>query len=182
MSSDGKTKTQQICGAKEGLVQDLVWSPTKNEFAVIVGMLPATVALYDGKTGKLLSTLGSSRRNTLKWNPFGRFLAVGGFGTLPGDLDFFDRSCEETVSSLRAALTVECAWSPDGKEFLACTVAPRMNEGNQLSVYRYTGEMLFKIDFKPQFVEARHEDTGAGARTKTQALLFAASWRPYSDG
>eukprot|EP00928_Gymnodinium_smaydae_P079747 TRINITY_DN63600_c0_g1_i1.p1 TRINITY_DN63600_c0_g1~~TRINITY_DN63600_c0_g1_i1.p1 ORF type:complete len:644 (+),score=187.66 TRINITY_DN63600_c0_g1_i1:161-2092(+) len=184
MSSDGKGKPLQVCGAKEGLVQDLVWSPTKNEFAVIVGMLPATVALYDGKTGKLLSNLGSSRRNTLKWNPFGRFLAVGGFGTLPGDLDFFDRSCEETVSSLRAALTVGCEWAPDGRHFLAATLAPRMNEGNQLSLYRYTGEHLYQILFKPKVVEARHEDTGAGARTKTQALLFGASWRPsaaYED-
>jgi len=56
-----------------------------------------------------------------------------------------------------------------------------MNEGNQLSVYRYTGELLFKIDYKPAVVEARHEDTGAGARTKTQALLFAASWRPMPE-
>merc|ERR1711953_238056 len=53
-----------------------------------------------------------------------------------------------------------------------------MNEGNQLSLYRYTGEQLWKIDFKPKIVEGRHEDTGAGARTKTQALLFWASWRP----
>lgn len=159
-------------------MQDLCWSPTKNEFMVIYGALPATVALYDGSTGKHLSTLGIVRRNTLKWCPFGRFVAVGGFGTLPGDLDFFDRSCEETVSSLRASLTVLCSWSSDGRHFLASTIAPRMNEGNQLTVYRYTGEQLFKIEYKPSVVEARHEDTGAGARTKTQALLYATSWRP----
>lgn len=177
---EGKAMTQ-IYGAKDGQVQDLSWSPTANEFLVIVGTPPSTVALFDGKTGKLTSTLGSSRRNTLKWNPFGRFVAVGGFGTLPGDLDFYDRSKEETVSSLRAALTVKCDWAPDGRHFLACTVAPRMNEGNQISIYKYTGERLLRMDYVPEFVEGRHVDTGAGARTKTQALLFQASWRPDGE-
>ncbi|CAK0875066.1 unnamed protein product [Prorocentrum cordatum] len=178
---DGKSKPLKICGAEEGLVQDLSWNPAKNEFATIVGSFPATVALYDGKTGKLTSTLGTTKRNTLRWNSFGRFLAVGGFGTLPGDLDFFDRSCEETVSSLRAALTVNCEFAPDGRQFLTSTVAPRMNEGNQITIFRYTGETLIRIDYVPEKVEGRHEDTGAGARTKTQALLFAASWRPCPD-
>eukprot|EP00438_Fugacium_kawagutii_P035841 Skav200293 [mRNA] locus=scaffold2127:417264:424453:+ [translate_table: standard] len=39
---------------------------------------------------KLEKSLGNSKRNTLKWNPFGRFAAVAGFGTLPGDLDFYE--------------------------------------------------------------------------------------------
>jgi len=176
------TKKQlQIYGAKEGQVQDLCWSPTASEFVVVVGQLPATVALWDGSKGKLISTLGVTRRNTLKWNPFGRFIAVGGFGTLPGDLDFFDRSKEETISTLRAALTVNCQWAPDGRHFLCSTTAPRMNEGNQISIYKYTGERLLHMDYKPDHVEGRHEDTGAGARTKTQALLMASSWRPDTE-
>lgn len=176
-----KPKQTQIYGAKDGGIQDLCWSPKANEFMVVVGMLPATVALHDGKTGKLTTNLGSTRRNTLKWNPFGRFVAIGGFGTLPGDLDFYDRSKDETISSLRAALTVNCQWAPDGRHFMACTVAPRMNEGNQISLYKYTGEKVLKMDFVPDVVEGRHEDTGAGARTKTQALLFQSSWRPDGE-
>lgn len=175
--ADGKRQTQ-VCGAKDGLVQDLAWSPGANEFMVIVGMLPAKVCLYNGSSGRLVKELGEHRRNTLKWNPFGRFVAVGGFGTLPGDVDLYDRSDDTTISSFRAALTVDCAWSGDGRQLLACTVAPRMNEGNQLSIYKYTGERLLQIEYKPSVIEGRHEDTGAGARTKTQALLFAASWRP----
>jgi len=145
---------------------------------VIVGQPPSKVTLFDGKTGKLSSELGKVRRNTLKWNPFGRFVAVGGFGTLAGDLDVFDRSREETISNFRAELTVVCTWAPDGRHFLSSTVAPRMNEGNQISIYKYTGERKLKMEFKPDHVEGRHEDTGGGARTKTQALLFMASWRP----
>jgi len=82
---------------------------------------------------------------------------------------------------LRMALTVNCEWAPDGRHFLGCTVAPRMNEANQISIYKYSGDQLLKIDYKYDQVQARHEDTGGGARTKTQALLFAASWRPCKD-
>lgn len=170
---DGKGK-QQICGPEDGLVQDFAWSPNANEFLVIVGMLPATVSLYEGKSGKHQVTLGKSRRNTIRWSPFGRFLVVGGFGALPGDVDFFDRSCQETVCSFRAALTVNCCWSPDGRHFLTCTTAPRMNEDNQVSIFRYTSERLLKIDFKPA-------NTGAGKKlADAAAMLFAASWRPNS--
>jgi len=172
----------QMYGSKDGQVQDFAWSPNANEFVVIVGFQPANVYLHDGKTGKMTSELGKSRRNTLKWNPFGRFIAVGGFGTLAGDLDFFDRSSNETISSLRAPLTVDCAFGPDGRTFISSTLAPRMNEGNQISMYKYTGEHLFRIDYVPDVVDARHEDTGAGARTKTQALLYATSWRPAGRG
>jgi uncharacterized protein with WD repeat len=182
ITTEGKGKFLQVCGSKEGLVQDLQWSPVKNEFMAIVGSLPAVVALYDGKTGKQTSVLGTTRRNTLKWNRFGRFVAVGGFGALPGDIDFFDRSCEETVSSLRAALTVLADWAPDGQHLLCSTICPRMNEGNQCTIFRYSGERLLKIDFKPRFVEGRHEDTGGGARTKTQAILYHTSWRPCGPG
>jgi len=181
VKSDGKAQSQ-VFGSKDGQVQDIAWSPTANEFAAIVGFQPAQVTIYDGKTGKLSSTLGKVRRNTLKWNRFGKLVAVGGFGTLAGDLDFFDRAKEETVCSLRAPLTVDCAFGQDGRHFLACTIAPRMNEDNQISVYKYTGELLFKLEYVPEHIDGRHEDTGAGARTKTQALLYAASWRPFSSG
>jgi len=95
--------------------------------------------------------------------------------------ELHSRSKEETISSLRAALTVDCDWAPDGRHFLTGTVAPRMNEGNQISIYRYTGERVLQIEYKPAIIEGRHEDTGAGARTKTQALLYATSWRPVAD-
>eukprot|EP00440_Ansanella_granifera_P063038 gb/GFBE01068356.1/.p1 GENE.gb/GFBE01068356.1/~~gb/GFBE01068356.1/.p1 ORF type:complete len:655 (+),score=191.77 gb/GFBE01068356.1/:1-1965(+) len=177
LKPESKAKTE-VCGAKDGHVQDLAWSPTTNEFMVIVGFQPAHINLYSGATGKLEKALGQNKRNTIKWNPFGKFAAIGGFGTLSGDMDFYDRSENVTLASFRAALTVDCAWFADGRHFLSATVAPRMNEGNQVVIYKYDGEQLCHIEFKPSVIEGRHEDTGAGARTKTQAFLFAARWRP----
>lgn len=177
LMADG-SKTEKISGAEEGLVQDVAWSPTKNEFLLIVGMLPAVISLYDGKNGKLVSGLGKSRRNTIRWDPFGRLLVVGGFGALPGDVDFFDKEKGETVCSFRAALTVNCCWAPDGRHFLCCTTAPRMNEDNQASVFRYTGERIMKLEFRPDL------SPGAGGRKAADAaaMLFASSWRPGVNG
>merc|ERR1712151_736206 len=92
--------------------------------------------------------------------------------------EFYDRTKDETIKSFRAALTVDCEWAPDGRTFLCATIAPRMNEGNQITMFKYTGEKILDLPFKPDKVEGRHEDTGAGARTKTQALLYRAVWRP----
>ncbi|OLP90414.1 hypothetical protein AK812_SmicGene28011 [Symbiodinium microadriaticum] len=55
-------------------------------FMVIVGMLPADVNLYSGATGRPIDIPDIAQ---LWENPFGRFVAVAGFGTLPGDLDFY---------------------------------------------------------------------------------------------
>jgi len=176
MKSDGKAQTQ-ISGPQDGLVQDVSWSPTQNEFLMIIGMMPAATKLYDGKTGKIVKegNLGTSRRNTIRWNTFGRFFVVGGFGALPGDLDFFDRPSGETLCSFRANLTVNCCWAPSGRHFLTCTTAPRMNEDNQMSVWGYNaGEKILKVDFRPPV------DPAGGGRTAADAgaMLWAASWRP----
>ena len=58
----GDRKKLEVCGADKGLVQDLAWSPTSNEFMVIVGMLPAAVCLYNGNTGRFPCTFEASER------------------------------------------------------------------------------------------------------------------------
>jgi len=167
--------TERVSGPEDGLVQDFAWSPKANEFLIIVGMMPATTKLYSGKTGKLVTdgVLGTSRRNTLRWNPFGRFLVVGGFGALPGDLDFYERVSGETICSFRAALTVDCGWAPDGRHFLCCTTTPRMNEDNKIVIFSYTGEQVLKLDFRPSTQEG-----GGRKAADAGAMLYAASWRP----
>jgi len=182
--ADGKMQCR-IAGPEDGLVQDVAWSPVHNEFLVIVGMMPATTKLYDGKQGKLVKdgTLGTSRRNTIRWCPFGRFLVVGGFGALPGDLDFYDRPSGETLCSFRANLTVNCCWGPSGRHFLTCTTAPRMNEDNQISVWGYNdGAKILKVDFKPVDDPTRGAGGGGMKAADAGAMLWAASWRPDGKG
>lgn len=176
LRADG-TAVKQVSCPSDGLVQDLAWSPCANEFLVILGLLPATTALYNGESGEQRATFGSANRNTVRWSPCGRLFAIGGFGSLPGDLDFFARDRREPRCSFRAALTVDCAWGPDGKHFLTCTLAPRLNQDNQVSVHKDTGERLFRLDFVPANKSAAARERGL-AGGDAGAMLFAACWRP----
>jgi hypothetical protein len=45
---------------------------------------PNQVTLFDDKC-KPVYDLGGGPYNTVIWNPFGRFLAIAGFGNLPGE-------------------------------------------------------------------------------------------------
>lgn len=60
---------------------------------VVAGFMPAKVTLFTDKC-KPLYDLGSGPYNLARWNPQGRFLALAGFGNLPGDVAFFDRKAD----------------------------------------------------------------------------------------
>merc|ERR1719261_1376138 len=123
--------------------------------------MPSEIALYEGVRGAKRYAFGKSRRNTIRWGSFGRFFAIGGFGNLAGDLDFWDKTTQKTICSFRAACTVDCAWGPDGRHFLTCTTAPRMRVDNQISIFKYDGLPLLKLPFDE---------------------LYAAAWRPAKRG
>lgn len=43
---------------------------------------------------------GSGPYSLVRWNPFGRFLALAGFGNLPGDVAFFDKKADGKCKSM----------------------------------------------------------------------------------
>ena len=49
----------------------------------MAGFIPSKVMLYDANC-KPVYDFGSGPYNIIRWNPFGRFLVVCGFGNLPG--------------------------------------------------------------------------------------------------
>ena len=75
---------------KEGPVQDVAWVPGNMQFVVLYGFMPAQGTLFDHKC-KPLFTYGTGYRNTITWSPSGRYVALCGFGNLPGDIEFWDR-------------------------------------------------------------------------------------------
>ncbi|PNH08063.1 Eukaryotic translation initiation factor 2A [Tetrabaena socialis] len=74
---------------KEGPVHDVQWSPTGDCFIAIAGFMPAKVTLFNSSC-KPVYDLGSGPYNMVRWNPFGRFFAITGFGNLPGDIVFYE--------------------------------------------------------------------------------------------
>lgn len=71
---------------------------------MVAGFLPSRVMLYDANC-KPLYDFGSGPYNMVRWNPFGRFLALAGFGNLPG------RSCSTVPVTDKIILTVCLAGS-----------------------------------------------------------------------
>lgn len=81
---------------KEGPVHDASWCPTTKEFIVIYGRMPARAVLYNYK-GVPSFSLGSGSYNSVIWSPHGRFFVLGGFGNLPGRMQFWDKVSADDV-------------------------------------------------------------------------------------
>ena len=156
------TSSSLVTGEKGGPCHDACWSPTADEFIAATGKMPAEIALYDGKTGSKRISFGVTRRNTLKWNEFGRVFVAGGFGNLPGDIDVWDKNKALCLSTVRIPCTVICEWGPDGRHFVSASTFPRMRVDNFAQVVNYDGTTVAKLtDF---------------------AELYACKWRPTHEG
>ena len=111
---------------KDGPLHAVAWSPAGKEFAVIAGKMPPNVTLHNPRTGEPVFELGSAPRNTLSYSPQGRFLLVGGFGTLSGDMDFWDIYKRKKMGTRRSTLSaVDFGWSANGRWFQIASTYPR---------------------------------------------------------
>eukprot|EP00879_Flechtneria_rotunda_P022706 GHRR01023981.1.p1 GENE.GHRR01023981.1~~GHRR01023981.1.p1 ORF type:complete len:618 (+),score=248.82 GHRR01023981.1:243-2096(+) len=134
---------------KDGPVHDVQWSPAGDYFVVVAGFMPAKVILHDDKC-KAVYDLGSGPYNTARWNPFGRFLAIAGFGNLPGDVVFYNKLnkgvCKQ-MGATRSGSAVTASWSPDGRHLLTATTAPRLRVDNNVRIFTYYGDKVCEQPF-----------------------------------
>lgn len=107
-----KKLTQVYC--PQGPIHDVAWSPNSKNFIVISGFMPATAVLYK-KDCTPLFEFGKHHRNTIRWSPFSRFVMLGGFGNLSGDMDFWDLTQMKVVGSIKSPASLSHHWSPDGR-------------------------------------------------------------------
>lgn len=146
--------------SKEGPVHDVQWSPTGTEFMVVYGFMPACATLYDDKC-RVLYNFKSGPYNTVRWNPHGRFLCLAGFGNLPGDMTFWERTGLKCLGHTRAECSVTSEWSADGRYFLTATTAPRLQVDNGIKFFKYDSSLYFE---------------------KKYDKLYQAEWRPATIG
>ncbi|KAF8819921.1 putative eukaryotic initiation factor-2A [Cardiosporidium cionae] len=146
LTVDGSIVTTLV-DITNGPVHDVQWNPKRAEFLLCAGSMPPEIILYEGVKGTPKISFGSARRNTIRWNPFGRFFALGGFGNLVGDLNVWDKVTRKTIGSMKIPCSVVCEFAPDGRHLLSATTSPRLRVDNCIKVYRYTGEYLSRVDF-----------------------------------
>jgi len=131
-------------------IHDVKWNPNGKEFAVVYGDMPNTkITIFDLKCQKI-ADLGETgeARNTLYYDPKGRILCVGGFGSLNGNMDFWDLTSENItkISSTNSFSSSYHEWCPDGYHFLTGVVAPRMRQDNGVKIFNYHGELIYQED------------------------------------
>ena len=148
--------------SKEGPVHDVQWSPAGDEFLVTYGFMPAKSTLFSASC-EVLQQLGAGPHNIVRFNPFGSYFAICGFGNLPGDVEIYERKARNwaKLNSVRVSNAVDLEWSPDGLAFLTSTVSPRLRVDNGFKVFNAAGQQLSHVEFP---------------------VLYAASWQPAPRG
>lgn len=140
-------KHQVVVPPEEGPVNDVAWSPTSNDFLLCKGIIPPELTLNSGIDGSPKVSFGKSRRNTIKWNPSGRWFAYGGFGNLAGDLDIWDIEKQKLIGQTNASCCITLEWSVCGRYLLASTTSPRLRVDNAIRIFRYNGDLLRRVNF-----------------------------------
>ncbi|KAJ2159847.1 hypothetical protein GGF46_002738 [Coemansia sp. RSA 552] len=144
---------------RDGPIHDVAWSPSEKEFVVSYGFMPAKTALFNHRAEPVFD-FGTAPRNSVKFNPHGRVLAVGGFGNLSGMVDLWDRKKLKKICTIDAHGASLCDWSPDGRYLLAATLSPRLRVDNGIRIWHYSGTLvyrrsineLFHVDWRPAAV------------------------------
>jgi len=145
MNRSGMSWRVPISG--ENPLQDAQWHPDGKRFAVIDGYpLRATMHNSDGR-GKGWE-IQRSACNTIRFSPQGRFLMLGGFGNLAGNMSFWDVQAKQLLGQCCAASSVEYEWAPNGRMFITARLFPRRRVDNGFIVWRYNGQKLYNFDFK----------------------------------
>lgn len=127
---------------------------------IIPTVMPAKISLFDQRA-KSLHEFGTAFCNTILFNPQARLVALAGFGNLAGNVDIYDRRTLNKVTSIDAANTSFCEWSPDGRFLLTATLSPRLRVDNGIKIWHCSGPLVH--------VQSVDE-------------LYQASWRPtHSD-
>ena len=97
LHADGSYQGTVPFGTNPGPVQDVAWSPTGREFMVIQGFQPAKSTLFVATNCTPIREYGTGSRNTIRWSPHGRFVVLGGFGNLAGEMEFWDQSVHHII-------------------------------------------------------------------------------------
>jgi translation initiation factor 2A len=140
ISADGQSDGT-VPLSKEGPIHDLAWSPTGKEFIVVYGFMPAKATLFDMKC-KPVFDFGTGSRNTVLWAPHGRFLVLGGFGNISGNMQFWDNNRKKMMAEVKAPGSTNYAWSPCSRFFLTATLFPRLRVDNGFKVWKYDGSLV----------------------------------------
>jgi translation initiation factor 2A len=126
---------------KNGPIYSITWNPTRPEFCVVYGFMPAKATVYNSKCDKVFD-YGTGSRNQALYNPQGNLLLLGGFGNLRGAIEVWSVKDKKIVSQFDATDSTDVRWSPSGQFLMTSTCAPRLRVGNGVKIWHYSSALL----------------------------------------
>lgn len=132
---------QRVGLPQEGPTFSAAWSPSGTEFIIIYGYMPARATMFNEKAEPIFD-FGTGSRNEVSFSPYGRFVALAGFGNLPGNVEFWDKNKTALVGRAQLPCTTMHSWSPCSRYFLGATTFPRLRVDNGFRIVRFDGKLV----------------------------------------
>jgi translation initiation factor 2A len=160
---DATSNKMKTVPTYDGPIHDVAWAPDGNNFTVISGYMPGGSVLFDNQCVPKFE-FGKHHRNTIRYSPHSRFLCLGGFGNLAGDIEVWDLTTLTKIGQFKSNAAVYCGWSPDGRKIMTAVLNPRLRVDNNIKTFKYNGLLINSVDY-------------------SHSELYEVAWRPgkYED-
>jgi len=123
----------------EGPIHDFNWCPDGEHFIICAGHLPSTVKFYK-KNGNFEKDIAKGNFNNIKISPDSRIVALCGFGSLKGDIEFYSLKDCNLIGKNNFFCCVNFEWSQDSKYILGGVLSTRVKVDNEYRIMKYNGE------------------------------------------
>ena len=127
--------------AKEGPIHHVAWDQINRQFCVIYGFMPASIDIFNVKCDVTFS-FPEEYRNYCKFSHNGQFLAVAGFGNMPGEVEIYATKDFKRIGEFKAACTSELYFSNDNQTILTATFYRRLKVDNGFTIWHPFGAKL----------------------------------------
>ena len=125
----------------EGPIHDFSFTPNGEYFLICAGNLPSAVKYYK-KNALYIKDIAKGNFNTIKISPDSRIVALCGFGSLKGDIEFYSLKEGELIGRNNFFCCVNFEWSQDSKYILGSVLSTRVKVDNEFRIMKYNGEEI----------------------------------------
>jgi translation initiation factor 2A len=125
----------------EGPIHDFCWNFNSENFIVTAGHLPSKTIYYD-KNMNLIKEICIGKFNKIFISPNSKILALCGFGSLNGDINFYElneKNDFRLIGKYNLFCCVDLFWSFDSKFLVGSVLSTRVKVDNEYRIMKYNG-------------------------------------------
>lgn len=123
----------------EGPIHDFDWYPNGKHFLVCAGHLPSKTYVYKSDS-MFIKELCIGKHNTIRISPDSRIIALAGFGSLGGDIEFYNLENYQLIGKMNFFCCVSFNWSSNSQYILGAVLSTRVKVDNEYRILKYNGE------------------------------------------